>query len=344
MFFRKKRQGEFDRSKRKGSAGYTLLIIPNETGLTRRLSLPKGVFFGMLLLAFIVVGGVTGITLEYVNLRAQISDYDRLKAENSNIRSEAVALAERLEKVQSTLTQVDNFSDQVRAVVQSEPGPKKKSAVLQNSADSTQGNIEPAIGPLSKEEFAALKTQQEDPSARPAGVVKHDNLEFKNIFARLSDIQVQGEQQAKDLSMLLGDLQAYRKQLDATPTISPVKGWVTSMFGFRTSPFLRKEKMHWGLDIAAPMGSPIRSAGNGTIVKVGHVEDYGKFVEVSHGYGLVTRYAHAQAIHVKVGDKVKKGTTLGAVGMTGRTTGPHLHYEIELNGRRVDPSTYIRAW
>jgi murein DD-endopeptidase MepM/ murein hydrolase activator NlpD len=99
--------------------------------------------------------------------------------------------------------------------------------------------------------------------------------------------------------------------------------------------------MHQGLDIAAPLGSPIKSAAQGTVVRVGYAEDYGKYVEISHGFGVLSRYAHAQSISVKRGDKVKKGDTIGKVGMTGRTTGPHLHYEIEIGGRKVDPSGFI---
>jgi murein DD-endopeptidase MepM/ murein hydrolase activator NlpD len=101
--------------------------------------------------------------------------------------------------------------------------------------------------------------------------------------------------------------------------------------------------MHQGLDIAAPLGSPIRAAAQGVVKRVGYAEDYGNYVEVSHGYGVLSRYAHAKVISVKRGDKVGKGETIGAVGMTGRTTGPHLHYEIEIGGRKVDPSSFINA-
>lgn len=342
LFSKKKTQ---TKSTRKGSGGFTLLLIPNASGETRRFSVPKFAMLFVTLLFFGGIGSFAGITYDYVQLRARVSEFEDLKAENNSIRSEAAALANKLDKVQNTLNRVDTFSDQVRQVVQLEPAVpngKKKSTQTSGQTEKLTAHItSKAVGPLTKEEFALRKS--EDTSDQAAGVVNPANLEFKELFEQLSEIEQQGGKQAKTLEFLLGDLHEYRAQLDATPTISPVKGWITSLFGFRTSPIFGQNRMHWGLDIAAPLGSPIRSAGNGTIVRVGNAEDYGKFVEVSHGYGLVTRYAHAMKIDVKVGDKVKKGDTLGAVGMTGRTTGPHLHYEIERNGRRVDPSTYIQS-
>jgi murein DD-endopeptidase MepM/ murein hydrolase activator NlpD len=101
--------------------------------------------------------------------------------------------------------------------------------------------------------------------------------------------------------------------------------------------------MHQGVDIAAPMGSPIRSAANGTVIRAGTAEDYGNYIEIAHGFGVVTRYAHAQKLLVKLGTKVSKGDLIGLVGSTGRTTGPHLHYEVEVGGRKVDPSNFIRG-
>ena len=99
--------------------------------------------------------------------------------------------------------------------------------------------------------------------------------------------------------------------------------------------------MHQGLDIAAPMGSSINAAAQGTVTKIGYAEDYGNFVEITHGYGVLSRYAHAKSIDVKVGTKVNKGDHIGKVGMTGRTTGPHLHYELQIGGKKIDPSNFI---
>lgn len=341
MFLKRRLKSHSFATRRPKTKGYTLLLIPNENGSTRRLSVPKFTLQALTVALFLTFTTIGAVTYDYLHLRHSMSDYETLKVENRNIRSEAAALAEKLDKVQRTLNKVDTFSDQVRAVVESEPTTKKKSGTADLLKTSIAGG---PIGPLSKEEDELRRSVKNVSSGNAAGLVNSDSLEFKGLFNQLSEIEQKGGEQAKDLEILLGDLQAYRKQLDSTPTIWPVKGWVSSIFGVRQSPFLKENRMHWGLDIAAPLGSPIHSAANGTVIRVGHAEDYGNFVEVSHGYGLVSRYAHAYAIYVKVGDKVKKGSVLGAVGMTGRTTGPHLHYEIELNGKRIDPSKFIQSF
>lgn len=325
---------------------YTLLWFKNETAAPVRLSLSKTLLTIVGVALFVTVGVVAAMSLEYTKLKATSLEYEKLRVENRSIRSEAKALSARLQEIQSTLTQVDTFSSQVRAVVQMETDAKKKSlGEAPPTTDLKVDSFSQGIGPLTKDEFAIYQTNKNNMgSERIATSVNTENLEFKNLFVTLNEIKEKGGSQAKHLEVLVGDLQAYRKQIDATPTISPVQGAISSMYGKRNHPLFKGtgNRMHWGLDIAAPMGSPIRSAANGTVVRVGHVDDYGNFVEVSHGYGVVTRYAHASAIHVKVGDKIEKGRLLGAVGATGRTTGPHLHYEIEVNGRKVDPSTYIQ--
>jgi murein DD-endopeptidase MepM/ murein hydrolase activator NlpD len=304
-------------------------------------------------------------------------DYEKLKAENHGIRSEAAALVNKLQQVQNNLSRVDQFSGQVRQEAsQLEPGnlkgkkirngvslmdgkrapttPKgradadkaesKPSGMPQGNVRSTR-RLPAAIGPLTKEEFEYSR-RAGTVEAKPVAIgmeLKTESLEFKNLFETLDDIRSRSSFQAETLSGLLKELQGYRAKLAATPTLAPVQGLVTSQYGRRVSPITGQNRMHQGLDIAAPLGSPIRTAAQGVVKRVGYADDYGKYVEISHGYGVLSRYAHAQSISVKPGEQVKKGDIIGAVGMTGRTTGPHLHYEIEIGGRKVDPSNFINA-
>jgi murein DD-endopeptidase MepM/ murein hydrolase activator NlpD len=117
----------------------------------------------------------------------------------------------------------------------------------------------------------------------------------------------------------------------------------TSGFGPRNDPFTRAIAMHTGIDFRAPSGSVVRAAGAGKVIEAAWVGGYGNMVEIDHGNGLTTRYAHLSAITVAVGDQVAKGGTVGRVGSTGRSTGPHLHYEARLDGEPMDPSRFIRA-
>ena len=127
----------------------------------------------------------------------------------------------------------------------------------------------------------------------------------------------------------------------ATPSIWPTRGWVTSDFGFRKSPFTGLRERHEGWDIGARSGSAIRSTADGMVTVAGREHGYGKMMEVDHGYGLVTRYGHNSKNPLKAGARVKRGQIIALVGNTGRSTGPHLHYEVRLNGVPVNPKNYI---
>lgn len=126
------------------------------------------------------------------------------------------------------------------------------------------------------------------------------------------------------------------------PNISPVRaGYNSSSYGWRIDPFNGQKAFHEGLDFPASEGVSIRAAGDGIVIAALRTEDYGNLVKINHGSGLETRYAHASKILVKVGDRVVKGQAIAEVGSTGRSTGPHLHYEIRLNGSALDPRQYL---
>ncbi len=126
-----------------------------------------------------------------------------------------------------------------------------------------------------------------------------------------------------------------------TPSIMPVQGWMIRGFGYQIDPFTGQVKMHEGLDIAAPTGTPIIAPADGTVRFAGNKQDYGLFVEVDHGYGFMTRYGHCQRIRVNSGMQVKRGDIIAYVGNTGRSTGPHLHYEVSVSYKTVNPMNYI---
>lgn len=129
--------------------------------------------------------------------------------------------------------------------------------------------------------------------------------------------------------------------INATPRIKPTRGWFTSLFGYRLDPFTSKPQMHTGLDIAAAPGTPVKSPADGIISNISYEAGYGKLVSIDHGYGVVTRYAHNSQVFVELGQKVKTGDVVSAVGSTGRSSGPHLHYEVRVQGVAVDPINYI---
>lgn len=159
-----------------------------------------------------------------------------------------------------------------------------------------------------------------------------------------ADGEAMFDSKVKELDSALGKLDALKKQARKLPLSSPAKDWaVTSSFGSRSDPFLGAAAFHGGMDFRAPTGSPIKATAAGVVVKAGWSGGYGRLVEVDHGNGYSTRYGHMSKILVSEGDKIKLGEIVGLVGSSGRSTGPHLHYEVRKNGTAVDPLRYIKA-
>ena len=153
------------------------------------------------------------------------------------------------------------------------------------------------------------------------------------------------ERQLHRINLTRGQIDRLTRTLAVVPYRKPVIGQVefTSGFGVRSDPFLGRPAMHTGLDFRAASGDPVRTTAYGKVVHAGWQGGYGKMVEVDHGNELSTRYGHLSEINVKVGDIVRIGQVIGAVGSTGRSTGPHLHYETRIDGDAVDPQKFLRA-
>jgi murein DD-endopeptidase MepM/ murein hydrolase activator NlpD len=153
------------------------------------------------------------------------------------------------------------------------------------------------------------------------------------------------ERQLYRISITRAQVERLNRTLALVPYRKPVIGEVefTSGFGVRSDPFLGRPAMHTGLDFRAASGDPVRATANGKVVSSGWAGGYGRMVEIDHGNGLSTRYGHLSEIGVRVGDQIKIGQVIGAVGSTGRSTGPHLHYETRIDGEAVDPQKFLRA-
>ncbi len=137
-------------------------------------------------------------------------------------------------------------------------------------------------------------------------------------------------------------LSVHRDRLAAMPSIMPTTGWLSSAFSsMRMHPILHVERPHEGIDVSAPMGAPIEAPADGIVIATGWVTGYGNTLEIDHGFGIVTRFAHASKILVRVGQRVHRGDDVALVGSTGLSTGPHLHYEVHVNGKPVDPLRYV---
>ena len=199
-------------------------------------------------------------------------------------------------------------------------------------------------------EIAELDSGEFDFSVAPAVGGPADSLSESSepatpdLVASLNELSVQLENRAQQLDLLETMLMNQNLHEEVMPAGKPIlKGWTSSFYGMRTDPFTGHKAHHKGVDFAGKLGSDIVSVGSGVVTWAGRRYGYGLLVEVNHGNGYATRYGHAKEVLVKVGDTIKRGQVVALMGSTGRSTGPHVHFEVWHNGKVVDPMEYIRS-
>lgn len=175
----------------------------------------------------------------------------------------------------------------------------------------------------------------------PRGTVKEEDLEDIDFELEMEMLNELIEKQRDSMEQLIVDVEKQLKYIESQPNLMPSAGRITSPFGYRISPINRKREFHSGIDIANKTNTDVYAAGSGIVTFAGYNGAYGRMVIVSHGYGYTSVYAHNNKLQVKVGDKVSKGDVIAKMGSTGRSTGPHLHFEIRVNGQAVDPKTIL---
>lgn len=176
----------------------------------------------------------------------------------------------------------------------------------------------------------------------PETALVDENYSPPDILTVVDHLSSQIENRQQQLEVLESLLASKKIEDDTFVAGRPVaKGWISSRYGRRTDPFTGKSAFHGGIDFSAKAGTEITSVAAGVVTRAGKDRAYGYMVEINHGAGYVTRYAHNKENLVKVGDVVKKGQIIGLVGSTGRSTGAHVHFEVYKHGRSIDPATYI---
>lgn len=305
----------------------TILIIPENASQTRQVKIPHVVLRTISIFSLLAISFIGYLIFDYVELRSIRNSYRDIVAENQGLKGEARLLMSNLEEVKSALSRVQDYSTKLGDLTQLK---------VKRFSRKT------GIGPLTPEEYKYAKQGKEENSSQnlPLGI-DMDKLVFRSVFDRVKSIGNRANRNALELQKLLSTLSQQKSLLSSIPSASPVDGWITSGFGPRISPFTGQKTMHKGIDVAAPMGTAIYAPADGVVIFSGAKAGFGNFIMIAHGYGVVSRFGHNAQNMVQPGQKVKRGDQIGTVGMTGRSTGPHLHYEILVNGRYEDPKKFI---
>ena len=322
----------------------TLYFVSSNESETKKLSLPVAYFkislFFVGLFAVLLMAGF----IDYFGLLAQSLENKKLKLENIELKNQFQVVEAKLDSLQSAMDRVTNVSNKLKLItdVQLKDRPEKlnfpASQVLGPRVDDPAQRM--TLDDMEKDD-PVIETETPLNPMKGEVASEKSSANYASLVIRIDQAVKDSnlkEQSVIELWELLSDRQSL---LAATPSILPARGPIGSRFGYRIDPINGRQKMHAGLDITAPPGTPVRAPADGVISFAGWDDQFGKLVSIDHGYGVLTRFAHNSQIFVQVGQKVSRYDVIAAVGSTGRSTGPHCHYEVRVNGIAVNPANYI---
>ena len=295
---------------------FNILVFGQKTSKTRNFRIHKKIFkIGLYLLAFALLSTIF-FFCDYIQIRKKTFELNQLRQETQEQRSKIHFFSSKIEDLEKQLSKLKDFDKRIRIIANLEKGQETTSFMGMG-------------GPSPSDVREKLKAEKDE-----KGLVQ----QMRTDIERLKSEAASQEESLSDLEKLL---QTKKEVLVHTPSIWPVHGWVTSGFGFRNNPFTGLTQMHEGIDISNRVGTPVTAPGNGIISDTGRDYSHGNVVVISHGFGMTSRYNHLNKIFVRAGQKVKRGDKIAEIGMSGKTTGPHLHYEVRMNGIPANPMRYI---
>jgi septal ring factor EnvC (AmiA/AmiB activator) len=295
---------------------FSILIFGNKTSKTRHLRIPKKTFKIVLYLFAFALLSTTFFFCDYIQVRKKAFELNRLRQETQTQKSQIHFFSARIEDLEKQLSKLKEFDKKIRII-----------ANLDRTQETT--TLLGMGGPSPSDIREKLKGDKDE-----KGLIQQ-------MRADVERLHTEAVSQEESLSEIEKLLLTKKEMVVHTPSIWPLSGWVTSDFGFRTNPFTGLTQMHEGLDISNRVGTSIIAPANGIVSDIGNDQVHGKILVISHGFGMTSRYSHLSKVMVRTGQKVKRGDKLAEVGMSGKTTGPHLHYEVRLNGIPVNPLRYI---
>jgi murein DD-endopeptidase MepM/ murein hydrolase activator NlpD len=287
---------------------YTIIIVPHASSNLRKLHISARFVFSVFIgLAVVILAGI-GTMVHYVKLNLEVESYQRVQMDNEQLKTslaEAQALTQKLNRKISILT---DLSNKLRVMA----GLPMKDADTKQQIKLGMGGVwmDPAAG------------GGPDPQ-------------------KLLSLQQRADYLEKSLGVLKNYFQDKAVALDSTPSVLPAPGFVSSTFGSRQNPFTNAPDFHEGLDISNEVGTPVIAPADGVCVFVGEKGGFGQVVEIRHDDSVTTLFGHLEKILVKPGQKIKRWQKIGLMGNSGRSTGPHLHYEVHVNDQPVNPLPYI---
>lgn len=289
---------------------FSLIMVPHSGGKHRTLTFSRKKIRTFSLAALFLLAGLVFVLVDYFTMDVTRQKYRDLIADNQNKQ-------ETIERYEASITQLE--SD----VIYFENYAKKLNIMAGLKFPDALKEVGVGSGTSTGGQSVALTPPPADPSAS------------------LQKIANKAEGVEQNLNTLVKFFEDKAHILATTPSIWPTKGYISSAFTWRDDPFTGKRTFHAGMDVATPEGNPVFATADGTVISRTNDATGGRTIKLNHGRGIVTVYCHLSKFQVKVGQKVKRGQIIGLVGSTGKAVGPHVHYEVRIDGKKVNPYYYI---
>lgn len=281
----------------------TIIFVPHARAKFRKLKVSHRLLFSIVSLVTSSLCLSTFFSFQYFTSLSQTHELSKLRRENKELQSANEQFSKSVESLRTQLTTVEDRTRKLAII-----------AGIDTLDDASQGGT---------------------------GGVRNDELAPNPYRDDIDTMSFRSHRLDKDLNVLEQKFVAQSRLLSSTPSIVPVRGVLTDGFGGRSDPFTGESGQHTAIDISSAAGQPVRAPADGIVVKAEWANGYGNVIYISHGYGYSTRYGHLSSFAVRAGQRVKRGEVIGNVGSTGRSTGPHLHYEVRVNNNPVNPLEYI---
>ena len=281
----------------------TIIFVPHARAKFRKLKVSHRLLFSIISLVTSSLCLSTFFSVQYFTSLSQTHELSKLRHENKELQTANEQFGKSVESLRTQLRTVEDRTRKLAII-----------AGITTLDESSQGG---------------------------SGGLRNDEMTENPYRDDVDKMSFRSHSLQKDLSVLEQKFAAQSRLLSSTPSIAPVRGILTDGFGGRSDPFTGEAGQHNAVDISSAAGAPIRSPADGIVVKAEWANGYGNVIYISHGYGYSTRYGHLSNFAVRAGQRVKRGDVIGHVGSTGRSTGPHLHYEVRVNNNPVNPLEYI---
>lgn len=294
---------------------YTVVILPNPTSKTYRFSISKKTFKILISVLSVTVLLLTLFVIQYFSIAREMWELRALRKETVVQKLQLQTFATTITDLKKQIARLKDMDTKLRVITDIAP-PSQAAQTF-----GMGGPEEPTLSDMdvqSDSERLVQKMQEEVKTLRAEALLQE--LSFEELTQAMRD---------------------RRSLWSSTPSIWPVKGWLTSGFGNRVSPFTGHLAMHNGIDVATRRDTPVVAPANGVVSHEGFDSGLGRVLKIAHGYGMQTLYGHLAKSNMRIGQRVKRGDVIGLVGNTGLSTGPHLHYEVYINGLPVNPLRYI---